>query len=145
MCYVFVVAFPIGIFYFLIMENKKVTGIGGVFIKAQNRKDLCAWYDKHLGTSFNGNTYTSFNWKETGEEGTTGSTVFNFFAEDSKYFDPSTKTVMLNLRVTNLIELLAKLKADGVQVVDKVEEYDYGKFGWIIDAEGNKIELWEPK
>lgn len=127
------------------MENKKVTGIGGVFIKAQNPKDLCAWYDKHLGTNFDGNTYTSFDWKESGEEGMTGSTVFSFFAENSKYFDPSTKPAMLNLRVTNLIELLAKLKADGVQVLDKVEEYDYGKFGWIIDAEGNKIELWEPK
>lgn len=127
------------------MESKKVTGIGGVFIKAKNPKELGAWYDKNLGTTFNGNTYTQFEWKEAGEDGRDGSTVFSFFSETSKYFEPSEKPVMLNFRVQNLDELLTTLRGDGVQVLEKTEEHDYGKFAWIIDAEGNKIELWEPK
>lgn len=127
-------AIVLQVFYFHFMSNKKVTGIGGVFIKAKDPKELCAWYDKHLGTAFNGNTYTLY-----------GPTTFSFFPEGTKYFDPSTKPAMLNLRVANLDETLAELRAGGVQVLDKVEEYDYGKFGWIIDAEGNKIELWEPR
>jgi predicted enzyme related to lactoylglutathione lyase len=127
------------------MSNKKVTGIGGVFIKAKNPKELCEWYDKHLGINFGKSTYTSFEWKEANNEAATGSTTFSFFKEDSNYFAPSTKAAMLNFRVENLEQLLEELKQAGVQVMDKVEEYDYGKFGWIIDPEGNKIELWEPK
>lgn len=127
------------------MENKKVTGIGGIFLKAKNLKELCAWYDKNLGTAFNGNTYSQFEWKESGPEGKEGSTVLSFFPETSKYFEPSGKPAMLNFRVQNLDELLTTLRADGVHVLEKTEEHDYGKFAWIIDVEGNKIELWEPK
>jgi predicted enzyme related to lactoylglutathione lyase len=127
------------------MSNKKVTGLGGVFIKANNPKELCEWYDKHLGINFGKSTYTSFEWKEVDNVAVTGSTTFSFFKEDSNYFAPSTKPPMLNFRVENLVQLLEELKQAGVQVLDKIEEYDYGKFGWIIDAEGNKVELWEPK
>lgn len=127
------------------MSNKKVTGLGGVFIKAKNPKELCEWYDKHLGVNFGKNTYTSFEWKEVDNETVTGSTTFSFFKEDSGYFAPSTKPTMLNFRVENLVQLLEELKQAGVEVIDKIEEFDYGKFGWIMDAEGNKVELWEPK
>ncbi|MCW5908365.1 MAG: VOC family protein [Chitinophagales bacterium] len=127
------------------MSNKKVTGIGGVFIKANNPKELCAWYDKHLGTTFGKNAYMVFNWSANKNDTPAGSTTFSFFKEDSNYFAPSTKQAMLNFRVENLETTLEELRKAGVQVFDNVEEYDYGKFGWIMDAEGNKIELWEPK
>ena len=64
--------------------------------------------------------------------------------EDTKYFEPSKKQFMMNFRVENLLELLAVLKNEGVTIIGEVEEYDYGKFGWILDSEGNKLELWEP-
>lgn len=126
-------------------KNKKVNGLGGVFIKAKNPKELCEWYDKHLGTDFGKNTYLAFHWRDNQNKEQTGSTTFSFFKEDSEYFAPSTKQTMLNFRVGNLEETLKELREAGVEVVGKVEEYDYGKFGWIIDAEGNKVELWEPK
>jgi predicted enzyme related to lactoylglutathione lyase len=126
-------------------KNKKVTGLGGVFIKAKNPKELCEWYDKHLGINFGKNTYSLFQWREHEDKEQTGSTTFSFFKEESDYFAPSTKQAMLNFRVGNLEETLNELRQAGVHVFDKVEEYDYGKFAWIMDAEGNKVELWEPK
>ena len=116
---------------------ERVTGIGGVFIKAKDPKALCKWYQDHLGIGFEGNTYVSFKW--TNE----GSSVFSFFKEDTKYFDPSTSTVMVNFRVKDLEKLLETLKAEGVTIVGEMMKEDYGKFGWIMDPEGNKIELWE--
>jgi len=72
-------------------------------------------------------------------------TVWSRFPEDPDYFAPSTKPFMINLQVENLDEVLAQLQCEGVQVDSKVESYDYGKFGWVMDPEGNRIELWEPK
>ena len=122
------------------VENR-VTGIGGVFFKAQNSKELVAWYGKHLGlkTDDYGST---FWWKNN--KGKDCSTQWSPFAADTTYFEPSEKQFMQNFRVENLERLLLQLKEEGVTVVGEMESFDYGKFGWILDPEGNKIELWEP-
>jgi len=100
-----------------------------------------AWYTTHLGIHTDQYGAT-FDWRK--ENGEKGYTVWSTFKEDTRYFDPSDKPFMFNYRVENLEELLKVLAAEGVQVVGTIEVYDYGKFGWIMDPEGNKIELWEP-
>jgi predicted enzyme related to lactoylglutathione lyase len=121
-----------------------ITGLGGVFIKANDPKALADWYQQYLGINFNGNVYTDFSF--TGPDGkvTPGSNVLSFFKADSPYFAPSEKPAMLNLRVNDLMEFLKQLKSKGVTVVGDPLDEEYGKFGWILDLEGNKIELWEP-
>ncbi|MEK7224312.1 MAG: VOC family protein [Bacteroidota bacterium] len=123
---------------------EKVIGLGGPFIKANDPKGLAAWYEKHLGISFNGSTYTV--WQFTNEDGSkrAGYNVFSFFKNDADYFNPSQKQVMLNFIVKDLFALLDVLKTEGVEVVGEPMDEEYGKFGWILDPEGNKIELWEP-
>jgi predicted enzyme related to lactoylglutathione lyase len=123
---------------------QQVNGIGGIFIKSENPEMLCAWYDKHLGTSFGNETYSIFRWRNRTHPGKIGSTTFSFFPSNTKYFDPSSSACMVNFRVPDLSAFLNKMKAEGVRVMDHTEEFEYGKFGWILDPEGNKIELWEP-
>jgi len=121
--------------------KKRVTGLGGFFFKTQDPKAVKEWYKNHLG--LNTDDYgCTFWWKD--EEGNKCSTQWSPFKDDTKYFEPSKKEFMMNFRVENLEELLKVLRKEGVEVVGKMEEYDYGKFGWILDSEGNKIELWEP-
>ncbi|HYD90155.1 MAG TPA: VOC family protein [Flavobacterium sp.] len=121
--------------------EKRVTGIGGVFFKSENPTKLKEWYKKHLG--LNTDQYgCTFWWKD--KNGNDASTQWSPFAADTTYFNPSQKQFMQNFRVHDLDGLLAKLKEEGVTVVGEPEAYDYGKFGWIVDPEGNKIELWEP-
>ena len=102
------------------------------------------WYNKHLDISTNGEHGAVFQWKEKHDPAHTSYTVWGPFKESTAYFKPSDKEFMFNYRVENLVELLEQLKQEGVQVVGEIEEYDYGKFSWIMDPEGNKIELWEP-
>jgi len=121
--------------------TKRVTGIGGVFFKTENPKSTKDWYNKHLG--LNTDDYgCTFWWKD--KQGNDATTQWSPFKKDTSYFEPSKKEFMINFRVHNLKKLLATLKNEGVTIVGEFEEYDYGKFGWIIDPEGNKIELWEP-
>ena len=122
---------------------KKVTGIGGIFFKCKDPKKMKEWYKTHLGMDTNDYGAT-FEWRELSED-KKGSTVWNPFSETTKYFDPSAKDFMINYRVENLEKLVEELKNEGVTIVDKIEDYDYGKFIHILDAEGNKVELWEPK
>ena len=122
----------------------RITGLGGVFIKVSDPKKMAAWYQEHLGISFNGNSYVDFPFTDSQGTLTPGSNVLSFFKEDSDYFEPSKKQVMLNLRVDDLFGLLKELKEKGVEPVGDPMDEDYGKFGWIMDPEGNKIELWEP-
>lgn len=126
-------------------DDDKILGFGGVFFKSKDPKALREWYNKHLGANFNEYSYMSFEWSEKGNPGSNASTTFGLFSEKSKYFEPSTKDFMVNFRVKNLKKLLERLKSEGVTVMEKTEEADYGNFGWIIDIDGNKIELWEPK
>jgi predicted enzyme related to lactoylglutathione lyase len=118
---------------------KRVIGIGGVFFKAENPKELAAWYEKHLGVEFGGNSYAEFKFQEKEK----GSISFSLFGADTKYFAPSEKQFMINFRVDDLDALLKVLREEGVHVFDETDE-SYGKFGWILDPEGNKVELWQP-
>ncbi|HYJ64321.1 MAG TPA: VOC family protein [Parafilimonas sp.] len=122
----------------------KVTGIGGIFIKAKNPKKLAAWYRDNLGVDFGENTYVNFKWINDSIN-VHGTTVLSFFKEETEYFNPSKSKCMLNFRVKDLHTLLRELNHKGVDVIDKTEYHSYGSFGWIMDPEGNKIELWEPK
>jgi predicted enzyme related to lactoylglutathione lyase len=122
---------------------KRVTGIGGLFFKAVNPDQVRDWYARHLGIGMQGNHGAVFTWQKQGTD-VPGSTVWSPFKKDTTYFQPSEKEFMFNYRVENLEELLKILREEGVQVVGEMEVYDYGKFGWIMDPEGNKIELWEP-
>ncbi|HJU08538.1 MAG TPA: VOC family protein [Rhodanobacteraceae bacterium] len=117
----------------------KVIGIGGIFFKARDPEALRAWYAKHLGMPVN-------DYGATFEEDASrpGVTLWAPFKQDSNYFAPSSREFMLNLRVDDLDALLAKLRADGVEVDANVHEDDNGRFGWIMDPEGTRIELWQP-
>lgn len=120
---------------------KRVTGIGGLFFKTKNPVKLKEWYKNHLG--FNVDDWgCTFWWKDN--HGKPASTQWSPFKKDTTYFLPAKKDYMFNYRVENLIELLKTLKKEGVTIIDEIEEYEYGKFGWILDLDGNKIELWEP-
>jgi len=122
----------------------KVTGIGGVFFKCKDPKKTRDWYQRHLG--LNTNPYgATFDWYEGSDSTKKGQTQWTPFSEKTKYFEPSTKDFMINYRVDDLEALVEELRKDSVTIVDKMETYDYGKFIHIIDLEGNKIELWQPK
>src|SRR6266850_1869485 len=110
---------------------KRVTGIGGVFFKCEDPEKLQAWYTRHLGITPKGDSGVSFEWRETDHPQTVGRTVWAPFPKDTDYFKPSRAPFMINYRVDNLKELLAELRKEGVTVDDRIEEYDYGKFGWI--------------
>mgnify|MGYP001792225982 CR=1 FL=1 len=122
------------------MKNR-VTGLGGFFFKTKNPDKIKNWYKTHLGIPTDRYGWT-FWWKD--QEGNDCSTQWSPMNNATTYFQPSEKPFMMNFRVENLLGLLAELKKEGVTIVGEVEEYDYGKFGWIIDPEENKIELWEP-
>ncbi len=123
---------------------RRVTGIGGVFFKASDPKNLKEWYSKHLGITASDESGTVFEWRTNGNTDQKGHTVWSVMPNTTKYFDPSKSSFMFNYRVENLAWLLEQLRKEGVKVDEKVEEYEYGKFGWIFDPGGNKIELWEP-
>ena len=119
--------------------KKRVTGIGGFFFKTKDPSKIKDWYNAHLG--LNTDDYGStFWWKD--EEGKKCSTQWSPFKEDTKYFEPSKKEFMMNFRVDDLEGLLKVLKKEGVTIVGEIEKYDYGKFGWIIDPEGNLTEYF---
>lgn len=122
-------------------KEERVTGIGGLFFKSENPEKLKEWYKTHLG--FTVDAYGSTFWWNDGKSNP-ASTQWSPFDKNTKYFSPSNKDFMFNYRVKNVVNLLANLEKEGVTVIDKIEECEYGKFGWIIDIEGNKIELWEP-
>ncbi len=122
---------------------KRVTGIGGIFFKSNDPEKMKAWYGKHLGLPVT-EWGATFSWKEAGESGKQRHTVWTPFPADSEYFAPSEKSCMFNYIVEDLDALLAVLATEGVQIVGEVETYEYGKFGWVLDPEGNKIELWQP-
>ena len=123
---------------------KRVTGIGGVFIKARDPDALRAWYQRHLGLDVQDWGGVAFRWHEPGRPNENGSTVWSVMPESSEYFAPSKAPFMVNYRVEDLHALRAALKREGCDVDDKVEESEYGKFGWVMDPEGNRVELWEP-
>lgn len=123
---------------------KRVTGIGGIFFKARNPAALHAWYRQHLGIDVQDWGGTAFSWSEGEGKPATGMTVWSIGAQDSSQFAPSAAPFMINYRVADLHALLAALRDEGCDVLEKIEDSEYGKFGWVIDPEGNKVELWQP-
>jgi predicted enzyme related to lactoylglutathione lyase len=125
-------------------KMEKVTGIGGIFFKCKDPNKMKEWYKTHLG--LNTNPYgATFEWRQVSDSTKKEITQWSPFEDSTKYFEPSTKDFMINYIVSDLDALVTELKKEGVTIVDDIENYDYGKFVHIIDLEGNKIELWEPK
>jgi len=123
---------------------KRVVGIGGVFFKAQNPEQLGNWYREHLG--FDLSKWGGAVFKPSGDAKSVDreKTAWSLFPCDSTYFAPTTQPFMINYRVDDLHGLLAQLRAEGCDVDAKVDESEFGKFGWVMDPEGNRVELWEP-
>jgi predicted enzyme related to lactoylglutathione lyase len=119
---------------------ERVTGVGGVFLKAKNPAALAAWYRDHLGFDLEsgGETVSVFRWSEP------GTTTWSAFPDDTRYFGHPDARGMINYRVTNLDRMLTQLRDRGVTVDDRVEVSQFGRFGWATDSEGNRFELWEP-
>ena len=115
-----------------------VTGIGGVFFKAEDPKALLAWYAEHLGVPVDAEGYVVFRWAEE------GTTTWAPFPADTKYFGEAGARFMINYRVEDLDATLTRLREEGVEVDAETAEHEYGRFGWAHDPEGNRIELWQP-
>jgi predicted enzyme related to lactoylglutathione lyase len=121
----------------------RITGIGGVFFKSRDHAALATWYQQHLGMPMEAWGGAVLKWPD--DKGTDGGlTVWNAAKHDTKWFSPSESTFMINYRVDNLDEMLTQLRAAGVEVVKGPESHENGKFAWIMDPDGNKVELWEP-
>ena len=123
---------------------KRVTGIGGVFIKSRDPEALRAWYKPHLGVDIQDWGGATFQWDDEAQPNKDGATVWSVFKQSSKYFEPSQSGFMINYRVDKLKPLLEVLRAEGCQVMEEIEESEFGNFGWVMDPDGNKVELWEP-
>ena len=122
----------------------RVTGIGGVFFKSKaDNKALAAWYEKHLGMPREDFGGVILKWSDDKAEDK-GLTVWHVAESGSQWFSPSDSSFMINYRVDDLDELIAQLRAGGVEVVGGPESHENGKFAWIMDPDGNKVELWEP-
>ncbi len=120
-----------------------VTGLGGVFFRADDPAALYSWYERHLGLKREEGG-VMLRWRDAEEPEREGMTVWAPFEKDTGYFGPSGQQLMLNYRVRDLDGLLDALRAEGVRIDEKREDHDYGRFAWIYDLEGNKVELWEP-
>jgi predicted enzyme related to lactoylglutathione lyase len=124
-------------------KQKKVTGIGGIFFKCKDPVKMREWYDTNLGLVTN--EYGSlFEFRSTDNPEEINYLQWSPFGEKTKYFEPSKKDYMINYRVENLEGLIKELRADGIEIVGEIQEFEYGKFAHILDPEGNKLELWEP-
>jgi predicted enzyme related to lactoylglutathione lyase len=123
---------------------KRVTGIGGIFFHAKDPVALRAWYKTHLGIDVQEWGGTTFTWTDTDGNPTPGMTVWSIGAADSGHYAPSQSAFMVNYRVDDLAALLQALRDEGCKVLEKTDDSEFGKFGWVMDPEGNKVELWQP-
>lgn len=122
----------------------KITGIGGVFFKSKNdRAALVAWYQKHLGMQLESWGGVVLKWPDD-KANDMGLTVWHLADKESQWFTPSDAAFMINYRVDNLDEMITQLRTDGIELIKGPESHENGKFAWIMDPEGNKVELWEP-
>ena len=122
----------------------RVTGIGGVFLKARDPKALAAWYAQNLGIQIADYGGATLLWSDEVPAGT-GQTAWMLFPDTTKHFGDTAQRAMINYRVDNLAELLEQVRAGGAEVIQGPESHENGKFAWFIDPDGNKVELWEPK
>ena len=123
---------------------KRVTGVGGIFFNAKDPVALRTWYQKHLGIDVQEWGGTAFRWADDAGNPTAGTTVWSIGGADGDHFAPSTSSFMIKYRVADLQALLRALRSEGCNVLEKTDDSDYGKFGWVMDPEGNKAELWQP-
>jgi catechol 2,3-dioxygenase-like lactoylglutathione lyase family enzyme len=123
---------------------KRVTGIGGIFFKAKDPEALGAWYKDYLGIDVQAWGGAAFEWRTPDNPEGAGTTIWSLFPADTEHFAPSAAPFMVNYRVADLHRLLAVLRSEGVRVEEEVTESEYGKFGWVLDPEGNRVELWQP-
>jgi predicted enzyme related to lactoylglutathione lyase len=123
---------------------KRVTGIGGIFFTAKDPVALQAWYREHLGIDVQEWGGAAFEWADAEGNPIKGTTAWSINAADRQPFAPGRSPFMVNYRVDDLRALLQALRDEGCDVLDKTDESEYGKFGWVVDPEGNKVELWEP-
>ena len=121
---------------------ERVTGIGGVFFKAKHPDQLRAWYAQHLGLKLEDFGACVFHWAEDNAPGKM--TVWSIFPADTDYFAPSNAGFMINFRVKNLTAMLQQLSAAGIETTGQLDDEAFGRFAWILDPEGNKVELWQP-
>lgn len=126
------------------MDEFGISGFGGIFFKSVNPKETMSWYQRMLGLKTDGQYGATFEWRSLENPAEKGSTVWSPFSEKSDYFSPSDKPFMLNFRVKNLERLLEKLREHGVSQLGEMQVFEYGKFAWILDPDGIKVELWEP-
>ena len=122
----------------------RVTGIGGIFFKAKDPKAMQAWYKRHLGIDVQAWGGAVFRWAAAEDRPVAGTTAWSIAPAEADTFAPSSAPFMVNYRVADLSALLKVLREEGCNVLDKFDDSEYGKFGWVIDPEGNKVELWEP-
>jgi predicted enzyme related to lactoylglutathione lyase len=125
-------------------ERQHVTGIGGVFFKTRDPGTLAAWYRDHLGVPTADKPYALFTASGPDATGAPAQVVWSAFPSDTAYFGQGPSRLMLNYRVRDLGAMLAQLRAAGVTVEDRIEESEFGRFGWATDPEGNRFELWQP-
>lgn len=124
---------------------RRVTGIGGIFLSARDPKALCDWYRRHLGIEVQDWGGTVFRWTDADGRPTPGSTVWSVGSRaDGPPYAPGRASFMVNYRVDDLVALLAALREEGCEVLDQTDDSEFGKFGWVIDPEGHKVELWQP-
>ena len=123
---------------------KRVTGIGGIFFKATDPVALRAWYKRHLGIDVQDWGGAAFRWTDASGDPVAGTTIWSVGEASGEYFASGAASFMINYRVADLHGLVAALRSEGCKVLEKIEESEYGKFAWVIDPEGNKVELWEP-
>jgi predicted enzyme related to lactoylglutathione lyase len=122
---------------------KRVTGIGGIFFKAKDAAALQAWYKRHLGIDVQPWGGAAFTWTDDEGKPVAGTTAWSIESPESDHFAPSTASFMVNYRVEDLHALVKLLREEGCNVLEKIDDSEYGKFAWVIDPEGNKVELWE--
>lgn len=123
---------------------KAVTGIGGIFFSARDPGALRDWYRKHLGIDAQEWGGAAFSWSDDAGQPVRGTTIWSVSGSDGDCFAPSTSSFMINYRVADLAALLQALREEGCNVLEKSDDSEYGKFGWVMDPEGNKVELWQP-
>lgn len=123
---------------------KRVTGIGGIFFSAKDPVALRAWYQRHLGIDVQAWGGAAFTWADVMGAPMKGTTIWSVGGAEGAPFAPSTAPFMVNYRVDDLAALLQALRDEGCHVLEKTDDSEYGKFGWVIDPEGHKVELWQP-
>jgi len=124
-------------------QKGRIIGIGGIFFKSGNPRDMKSWYAKHLGLADSGHG-VMLPWREHDNPEREQMTIWSVFPEDTSYFEPSSAPFMMNYIVDDLDALLERLASDGVRIDPKRQDESYGRFAWVYDPDGNKIELWQP-